>query len=304
MNTEPIFDLHTHFFGPEFFHVLAAAAHPRKDPGPGYGRLRAAGIEVPSGSPAHHARRWLEEMDRHGVERMATIASIPEETGSVREGVAADEGRLIPLCLVNPASLNAADDVRDLVNRMGMRGFVLFPAMHHYDLADEGLEPFFTAVEKAGAPLLVHLGALRVQVRDILGLPSEFDIEYAHPARLREPARRHPKVRFIIPHFGGGYFRETLEVGRELPNLAVDTSSSNSWMRLQPGELTLAQVFRRTLDALGPERIHFGTDSCVFPRGWRRDVFEAQTRALDEIGVSRADRSRILRENSLRLFGG
>ena len=68
------------------------------------------------------------------------------------------------------------------------------------------------------------------------------------------------------------------------------------------GEVTLAGVFRMALDALGPERIHFGTDSSTFPRGWRRDVFEAQVRALDEIDLSPADRRRILRDNSLALW--
>jgi len=87
------------------------------------------------------------------------------------------------------------------------------------------------------------------------------------------------------------------------PNVHLDTSSSNGWMRYQPG-LTLAEVFRATLAVTGPSRILFGTDSSFFPRGWQRPVFERQSTALDEARVSAADRDLILGGNFNRLFGG
>ena len=34
---------------------------------------------------------------------------------------------------------------------------------------------------------------------------------------------------------------------------------------------------------LGPERILFGTDSSSFPRGWRKDNYESQKAALNEL---------------------
>ncbi len=300
---EPVFDMHTHFFGPEFFRVLAAAAHPRGETEPGFARLRAGGIEVPRVSAAEHARRWVAEMDRHGVDRMVTFASLPEEMPSVAEGTEAAGGRLIPFCLVDPARPDAAGRVAELAGGYGVRGLVLFPAMHRVDLSDRALDPFYAAVERAGLPLVVHMGVLRVHVRDVLGLPSDFDLRYAVPGRLDGAAARHPGIRFVIPHFGGGWFEEVLALGRARANVSVDTSSSNSWIRLRDG-LTLAGVFRRSLDALGPERVHFGTDSSAFPRGWRREVYDEQRRALDEAGVGAADRERILSGNTRDLVGG
>ena len=302
MELKGIVDAHTHFFGPEFFRVLAESAHPRNEVGPGFARLRAAGIQVPTGTAADHARLWVKEMDRHDVDRVVSIASIPEETASLREGVPAADGRLVPFSMIDPAAPDAVARLRELVDDIGVRGLVLFPSLHHYDLADEKLEPFFAAVEKARLPVIVHMGALRVQVRDILELPSELDIGFGNPARLRKPASRHPGVTFLIPHFGGGYFDEVLALGRDLPNVHVDTSSDNSWILLQPGRLTLTEVFRRALDVLGPERIHFGTDSGAFPRGWRSDLLEEQARALEELGVSAEVQRHIFRDNTLALL--
>ena len=38
------------------------------------------------------------------------------------------------------------------------------------------------------------------------------------------------------------------------PNILLDTSSSNNWIRFHPG-LTLREVFARTLDVVGPTRL-------------------------------------------------
>ena len=93
-----------------------------------------------------------------------------------------------------------------------------------------------------------------------------------------------PRVPVIIPHFGGGFFREALMAAEACPNIVFDTSSSNSWIRFVPG-LTLVEVFRRALAIAGPDRLMFGTDSSFFPRGWRQVIHGAQRAILDDVGV-------------------
>jgi len=297
-------DLHTHFFGPAFFRTLAAAAHPEGNPRPGFARLAAAGVEVPKGDARDHARRWLAEMDRHGIDHMVSFASIPEEAESVAEGVAASNGRLTTFSLIDPTAPGIVPRVRELTDTLGTRGLLLFPAMHRFNLSDPALDPFYREVESKRLPLIVHMGTLQVRVRDLLELPSDFDLNYATPERLVGVVERFPEIRFIIPHFGGGYLEETLSLGSQFANVAMDTSSSNSWIQRQPGDLTLTRVFARALEVFGAERIYFGTDSSVFPRGWRRDLYETQSAALDELGISRADRERILGGNTLALLEG
>ena len=84
------------------------------------------------------------------------------------------------------------------------------------------------------------------------------------------------------------------------PNVYLDTSSSNSWTRYEG--LDLKTVFRRALDVVGPKRLLFGTDSSFFPRGWNREIFDAQTNALRDLGVADSDARRILGGNLRELL--
>jgi predicted TIM-barrel fold metal-dependent hydrolase len=173
----------------------------------------------------------------------------------------------------------------------------LFPAMHRYSIQDERVRALLdVAAVHSGAAIFVHCGVLTVGVRAKLGLPSPFDMRYSNPIDLHAVALTHRKLRFIVPHFGAGYLREALMLCDLCPNVYLDTSSSNSWVRYQPDSLDLANVFRRALDVAGADRLLFGTDSSFFPRGWHAAIFEAQVQALQQIGVSRA--------NAQRIFGG
>ena len=80
-------------------------------------------------------------------------------------------------------------------------------------------------------------------------------------------------------------------------------SSSNSWRSAQPAELELKDVFARTLAVFGAERIFFGTDSSVFPRGWRRDLYEEQKRALDALDASESEQNLVFGENLIEQLG-
>jgi predicted TIM-barrel fold metal-dependent hydrolase len=106
----------------------------------------------------------------------------------------------------------------------------------------------------------------------------------------------------IVPHFGGGFFREALMAAELCPSILFDTSSSNAWVKYVPG-LTLAEVYRRTLAVLGPDRLLFGTDSSYFPRGWRQVIYGAQRTVLDELGIEEPARRKIFVGNFDRLFG-
>jgi predicted TIM-barrel fold metal-dependent hydrolase len=84
------------------------------------------------------------------------------------------------------------------------------------------------------------------------------------------------------------------------PNVLLDTSSSNSWIKYVG--LSLPAVFRQALAVVGPERLLFGSDSSFFPRGWVRDVYDQQSAALDEIGATADMRDKIFGGNFGRLF--
>jgi predicted TIM-barrel fold metal-dependent hydrolase len=173
--------------------------------------------------------------------------------------------------------------------------------MHRYRLDDAAVSAAFDAAAAHGAAVFVHCGVLSVGVRKKLGLPSPFDLRLGDPLAVASLAMRYPNVPVIIPHFGAGMFREALMAADQAPNIHLDTSSSNSWLKYYPG-LTLAEVFRQALSVAGPDRLLFGTDSSFFPRGWQQPIYEAQRHALEAAGVSDADRAKIFGGNFERVF--
>src|SRR4030095_3473813 len=122
------------------------------------------------------------------------------------------------------------------------------------------------AADRKGAAVFVHCGVLSVGVRKRLRLPSRFDMRFSNPLDLHAIALAYPGVPVIVPHFGAGMFREALMLADLCPNVLLDTSSSNGWIRYHPA-LTLAGVFRQALAVAGPDRLLFGSDSSFFPRG-------------------------------------
>ncbi len=279
-----ISDAHVHFFSPAFFRSLAAQKKVAE-----VGSL--LGWDVPE-SAETLADRWVTEMDRCGVAQAMLIASVPGDAASVDVAVARHPGRFGAVSMVNPLVLNAADEVP--------AGVFLFPAMHRYSLHDERAR----AVIARAKVVYVHCGVLSVGFRKKLGLASAFDMRYSNPIDLHAVALEFPEVRFVIPHFGAGYFREALMVADLCPNVYLDTSSSNGWMKYLGEKVTLADVFRRAIDVVGPGRILFGSDSSWFPRGWVRGVYEGQVAALEEAGVGAEMVQEIMAGNLRGLMGG
>jgi predicted TIM-barrel fold metal-dependent hydrolase len=183
-----------------------------------------------------------------------------------------------------------------------LRAICLFPAMHRYSLHDDRVKALFDiAVARQGTAVFVHCGVLSVGVRKKLGLPSPFDIRFGNPLDLHSIALAYPTVPIVIPHFGAGLLREALMVADLCPNIMFDTSSSNAWLKYVPG-LTLEAVFRQALVVLTADRLLFGSDSSFFPRGWVKDVYAAQSAALDDIGAGDEEKAKIFGGNFDRLF--
>jgi predicted TIM-barrel fold metal-dependent hydrolase len=262
----------------------------------------ALGWQMPAQEPDMLARHWAEELDKQGVDRAALIASIPGDENSVAAAVAVLPRRFYGYFMVNPLAPDAVARVQSALDR-GLHAVCFFPAMHRYYMHDDAAMAVIDviAATRPSALVFVHCGVLSVGVRDKLGLPSLFDMRYSNPIDLHGVALRHPNLRFVIPHFGAGFFRETLMLCDLCPNVYLDTSSSNRWISYEG--LDLRTVFRRTIELVGHRRILFGTDSSFFPRGWHAAIFDAQAKALYELGLSAEEASLIFGENLRALCG-
>ena len=299
--TPRVCDAHCHFFSSQFLEILTEGI----EGFPAQERAAAVadrlGWDAP-GSAETLSDRWVAELDRHSVARVALIASIPGDEQSVATAVSRHRDRFVGFFMLNPLAADARERLTRALSEFKLRAVALFPAMHHYGLDDGKVEVVFRAAAEYGAAVFVHCGVLTVGVRKKLGLPSPFDLRRGDPLAVARQAARFPQVPVIIPHFGAGLFREALMAADQCPNIHLDTSSSNSWMRYYPG-LTLEAVFRQALAVAGADRLVFGTDSSFFPRGWQRPVLDAQLPALAAAGATAAAVDRILSGNFDRLFG-
>jgi len=290
-------DAHVHFFSRPFFQALSGGRSLEDV-------AATLGWEIPGSDPTELAGRWVETLDRHGLKRCAVIASFPGDEASVADAIRAYPDRLIGYFMLNPSAGDALERARRAIERDGLRGICLFPAMHKFSVHDERLRPIYKlAAERPGIVIFVHMGVLSGGVRKKLGLPSPFDMRFSNPIDLHSIALEFSQVNFIIPHFGAGYFRETLMLGDLCPNVHVDTSSSNSWVRYVPGLDGLREVFARTLQVYSARRILFGSDSSFFPRGWHTEILKTQLPALQEAGCDATEAAAILSGNLERLVG-
>lgn len=290
-----IADAHVHFFSPDFFRLLAEQKGVR-DVGP------LLGCEIPKTSE-DLADRWTAEFDRNGVDSAVLIASSAGEVEGVSTAVERHSRRFRSVVMMNPLSPGADMRLSRALDDGFVRGIFLFPAMHKYPMHDHRVHSLLSIVGGyPGTVVYVHFGMLSVGIRRKLGLPSPFDMSFSNPIDLHALAMAFPHLHFVIPHFGAGYLREALMVADLCPNVYFDTSSSNRWIRCEPGVADLADVFRRTLEVLGPGRLLFGSDSSWFPRGWVRSVFDAQVQALERAGIDAEAAHAIFGGNLRALF--
>jgi predicted TIM-barrel fold metal-dependent hydrolase len=297
-------DAHLHFFSKGVLGFYARQVEALRDQAdPAAAAAGQLGIEAPPAEPEALAARWIAELDRHDVSRAALFGSAPGEAMAVSRAARAFPERLVPLQMLNARSADATAIKRDFGER-GIKGILLFPAMHSYFPDEPVCRPIYEAAQQQELVLFVHLGRLRIAIKDRLGIGGGTDDRYGDPAHLAPILRQFPDVRFIVPHFGGGTLAELLPAMDGIRNLYLDTSSSNSWIGETASYPSLETVLSTVLEhpSLGPERILFGSDSTVFPRGFRTDVYERTLGALDAIGAPSADRERIFGGNFEDLF--
>jgi len=294
-------DAHVHFFSTPFFAALGRQLQDAGDGAPEQRALGRLGWDAP-GSAADLADRWVTELDRAQLSRAVLIASVPGDAASVAAAVARHPTRFVGYFMVDPTQPDAPELAAATLEAPGMRGICLFPAMHRFPLSDDRVRRIFdVAAAKPGTVVFVHCGVLTVGVRKKLGLRSPFETRFGNPLDLHALAATYATVPIVIPHFGAGFFRETLMLADLCPNVMLDTSSSNGWIKYHHG-LTLRAVFEQALAVVGADRLLFGSDSSFFPRGWVRDVFDRQVTALDAIGVSASERDKIFDGNFDRLL--
>lgn len=299
-----IFDSHAHLFSRSFYAMLFKQKQGREpDENDLRGMMVPLGLQLPPADPAEHAAGWVRMLDQHNIGRMVLFTSLPGEQTAVSAACKAYPTRLTGFTMVNPRAPGALETAERDLTELGLKGLELFPAMHRFDPSDEALiYPFYELAARHKVPVFCHVGFLRVRLRELLGLPSPFDARFGNPLLLDRAAGDHPNVDFILPHFGCGFLREAAQLGQQRRNVHVDTSSSNEWMRWQPEPMTWTRALQICLGTFGPDRILYGSDSSVWPRGYRVDILSELRTALTAVSATPVVQDKILCGNLARLL--
>ena len=285
-------DAHIHFFSHNFYSVLAQ----QKKAASAEALAPLLNFDIPAPDPLVLGDRWAAELTRVGVERAALIAKACQR----REKRASGRGcssrrRFYGYFMVDPTRPDALARVRQAAGNPNLHCLCLFPAMHTYSITDQRVVPILEVASDHQLSVFVHCGAISLGIRKKLGLASQFNMHYSNPLDLHPVALHFPLVRFVIPHFGAGLFREALMLADLCPNVFFDTSSSNRWTVYEG--IDLASAFRRTIEVLGVQRLLFGSDSSFFPRGWNGAILDQQAKVLYELGLGVEQASQILCSN-------
>jgi predicted TIM-barrel fold metal-dependent hydrolase len=246
---------------------------------------------LPEMAPAECASWYSQRLAASGVSR-AVVMSVMPDSQWTRDFITAAKGHVAALCNVDPRD-PGAPELLEREMAAGFKGVKLLPVNRCYHLSDPACRPFFEKANDLRATICIHYGVT---------VDPTGDLRYADPIDLSPVARDFPDVPFVIAHFGAGWLDSVLRLAYQCKNVCVDTSGTNNWMDYHVPKMTLADVFERTLTAIGPERVLFGTDSGT-TAAYRTWIKYSQIRTIEEMGLSDGDRDLILRANAVRIYG-
>jgi len=255
-------------------------------------RTDMTSVEIPDPGD-DFALRWVKELDRYSIERIGMMVG-PEAWDDFSKAMQRFPTRFYGYANINPLDPEAEDQADHVIKKMGFHGFKLYPVLHNFYAYGKEAYNIYQIADELKVPVLHHFG---------ISIGAGVDLRYGNPLDLQPAARDFPELKFGIEHLGAGMFRETLLLFYQTDNVYVDTSGSNVWMRYIPYPPDLEGVLRRAIEAGGPERIVFGTDSSMFPRGFRIDILEKQLRIFQEQKLSIDDIRRIFAGNIRELMG-
>ncbi len=237
---------------------------------------------------------WAGEMDRHGIQRIVFVTGGGND--NLAQVVRRHPDRFVGFAHHDPFLPGAADELRRAVETLGLRGLKLIAPTLSRRIDDPSGYPVWEVAAAHRIPVLIHFGMLGAGG----GIAHNDKI---NPAHLEPVAKDFPTVDFVVPHFGIQYVKELLFLCWACPNVHVDTSGSNQWVRWMPYPLTLDDLFRKFLETVGPERIVYGSDSSWFPRGYVIRYLQDQVRVCRLLGLHHRDLQAIFGGNAARLLG-
>jgi aminocarboxymuconate-semialdehyde decarboxylase len=204
----------------------------------------------------------------------------------------------------------AAEQLRDAVKRLGLKGVEISTAVNEQELGAPELAPFWAAAEELGAVVFIHPFGTTLGKRlsshylsNIIGQPLETTIALSHLI-FGGVLDRHPGLKIVAAH-GGGYLPSYCGRSNHGHDVRPEARARSP---LRPVEYlrriwfdTLVyepQALRHLIDVVGTSQLVVGTD-------YPFDMGHEDPRGLLAAtpGLNDMDRAAILGGNALSLLG-
>ena len=237
------------------------------------------------------AAMWVKEMDTKGLDKALMLPDW-NDSSFVEVATKLYPDRFVPFVMVNPKEENTLEFLEDAYSKLDIRGMKLYPPIHYYHAYEDFMTPIYEFAQDHEMLITYHMG---------ISVGANADLRYMNPADVSPIARKFPKVNFAFAHFATGYLKELLFLMYHVKNVYAETSSSNRWMEYLPYDITLQDVFRKVINASSVDNIIFGTDSTMFPRGWRKPIYDWQLAVVNEIGLNKEEIDKIFYKNLERI---
>lgn len=240
------------------------------------------------------ADAWYEDMISKGLEKVVFVSGGGNER--LARVIALHPDRFIGFAHNNPESPDAAKHLEKGLGELGLKGYKLLGPLIETPLDDRRFYPLWEICQHYGVPVLIHFGLLGAAG----GMPEGTNIS---PLAISQATRDFPKLNFIVPHFGCTHMGDLLKLCWTRPNVFVDSSGSNQWIRWMPYQLTLEDVIRKFVETIGPGRLLFGTDSSWMPRGFASIYLEEQHKIFRFLGLDDEALRAVFYQNGADLLG-
>lgn len=239
------------------------------------------------------AERWQAEMVKNSIQKMIFVTGGGNDV--LADIVKKSDDDFIGFAHHDLSVEGAYDQLKYGVEELGLSGYKWFGPLMRKPFDAPELKPFWTYLNDHKLPVLIHFG--------VLGGPGgTVSHPFISPLSIQDVVQTYVDIPFIFPHFGAGYWQELLHLAWASPNVHVDSSGSNDWVRWMPYPLTLEDLFKKAYETIGPSRMIFGTDSVGFPRGFAKRYLDLQEAVCNNIGMSESDMQLFFGGNAARIL--
>jgi uncharacterized protein len=197
--------------------------------------------------------------------------------------------RFIGFASVDPHQEAALQSLTHAIEKLGLRGLKLAPAMQEFYPDDRKAYPVYALAQELKIPILFHAG---------MSWEPRSRLKYGHPLRFEDVAADFPSLKIVLAHLAWPWVVDAVALALKYPNVYLDTSAlffdnPHDFLRYAMTQQVPLTVFERSLR----KQIVFGSNN-------PRIEIKTMAKAVRSLGFSQETLNLIFRENAEDLLGG